>query len=143
MKTNILNIIIILFLFGCNSSKQKQTKIDLPIPPPPPTHISPPSEPPSFIPDLLDIKELQVNRLPHPFNLNGSLPFAVWADGKRLHLNSFQTKELAGFLGIKFEQPPNTKEIHNGEGWLRPFITPTNTYQANQPRNLPFNTEIR
>ena len=144
MKTNIINMIIILFLFGCNSSKQKQTKINLPIPPPPPVHILPPNKPPSFIPDLLEIKELQVNRIPAPLNVGGTLPFVVWADGRRLKLNANETKELAGFLGIEFEQPPNTKEIHSGEGWLFPYPTKNNnSNQANKPRNLPFNTEGR
>ena len=128
MKTNIINTIIILFLFGCNSNKQEQTKNNL------------------FVPNLLKVKELQVNRLPHPFNLNGSLPFAVWADGEKLNLSSSQTKELANYLGIKFEQPADTKEIHSGEGWLYPHPTPTNNNnnnQANKPQDFPFNTEIR
>jgi len=139
MKTNITNIIIILFLFGCNTSKQKEITMDLPIPPPPPVHLTPSTPPPSFVPDLSKIKELQINRIPHPLNVGGTLPFVVWADGKRLNLNSNQTKELASYLGIRFEQPPDTKEIHSGEGWLFPF--PTNTYQnqANKPR--PFDTE--
>jgi hypothetical protein len=143
MKTNIINIIIILFLLGCNSNKQKQTKIHLPTPPPPPIHLVPPNPPPSFIPDLLDIKELQVNRIPHPFNVNGNLPFVIWADGKRLHLNSLETKKLARFLGIEFEQPLNTKEIHNGEGWQRPFETSKNSYQVNKPETFSLDKEIR
>jgi len=132
MKTNIINIIISLFLFGCSSNKQKQTKIDTPTPP-------------VFVSDLLNAKELQINRLPHPFNLNGSVPFAVWADGKKLNLKPKQTIELARYLGIKFEQPPDTAEIHSGQGWLHPYPSPTNKNinQANKPQNLPFNTEIR
>lgn len=141
MKTNILNIIIILFLFGCNSSKQKQAKIELPNPPPPPIGIEPTSSPPAFIPNISEIKELQINRLPHPFNLDGALPFAVWADGERLSLNGKQAKELASYLGIEFTQPPNTAEIHNGQGWIYPYPTKQNKIQANKPPF--FNKTIR
>lgn len=144
MKANIINTIIILFLFGCNSNKQKQAKLDLPVPPPPPVHIKPSTPPPSFVPHLLEIKELQINRIPAPLNVGGTLPFVVWADGKRLELNSHETKELASYLGIEFEQPPNTKEIHSGQGWLFPYPTSKNyPNQANKPQDFPPNKEIR
>ena len=126
MKTNILNIIIILFLFGCNSSKQKQTTKVTPVP----------VDPTSLGVDLSKVKDLQVNRIPHPFNLDGRIPFAVWADGKKLNLQPKQTIELAKYLGIQFEQPANTAEIHNGEGWQYPYPTTMqpNPAQANMPQ---------
>lgn len=108
-----------LFLIGCSQKKVLLT-LDLPMPPPPPS-ILPPSLPPSFIPSLTDISEIQLNPIPHPFNINGELPFAVWIDGKRLPMNRKLSKDFANFLGLKFTQPKNTAEIHNGEGWLYPL----------------------
>lgn len=65
---------------------------------------------------------VQVNSLPHPFNLNGSMPYQVWVNGKRLPLNSERANEIVGLLDLEpFEQPEDTAEIHSGAGWLRPL----------------------
>lgn len=65
---------------------------------------------------------VQVNSLPHPFNLNGSMPYQVWVNGERLPLNSERAKEIVSLLDLEpFEQPKDTAEIHNGAGWLRPL----------------------
>ena len=86
-------------------------------PPPPPPNITPDSDPPNYIPDL---KNIQVNALPSPLNMNGNLPFAVWVDGKKLPMNSKQSQMIVKTLNIKFVEPKNTAEIHSGEGWLYP-----------------------
>jgi hypothetical protein len=65
--------------------------------------------------------EVQLNRVPHPFSINGSFGFVVWVDGQRLNLNSLQLKELTDFLEINYERPKDTQEIHGGEGWLVPL----------------------
>lgn len=122
MKTKTIYLLIVLFGFGCQTQKKQNTIINLPTPPPPPS-ITPPSPPPNFIPDLgklKQIKEIQINRLPHPFNLNGNNPYAIWVDGKRLALNSHEVKHLAEALNLHFTQPEDTAEIHNGEGWQYP-----------------------
>tara|TARA_Y100000589_G_C27093479_1_gene604944 strand:- start:763 stop:1113 length:351 start_codon:yes stop_codon:yes gene_type:complete len=67
------------------------------------------------------VSSMQINRLPHPFNLNGENPYAVWVDGKKLNLDKNQVKDLARSLNLKFEQPEDTAQIHNGEGWLFPI----------------------
>ena len=120
MKTKINYLFILLFVIGCQTNKTKQKITELPMPPPPPPSILPPSPPPNFIPDINNVKELQVNRLPHPFNVNGNIPYAVWVDGKRLALNSQEIKSLALALNLKFTQPEDTARIHSGEGWLFP-----------------------
>jgi hypothetical protein len=66
-------------------------------------------------------KEIQVNRLPHPFNVNGSMPFQVWVDGERLPLNSMAAKTIVDGLGLQFEQPKGTAALHSGAGWLQPL----------------------
>lgn len=101
---------------GCVTQKTVHNTV----PPPFPVLEGPTSPPPNFTPTF-PLSLMQVNRLPHPFNVNGSVPYAVWVDGKRLNLNPQQTKELTSFLNLKFEQPPNTAAIHAGEGWLFPI----------------------
>lgn len=133
MKTKINYLFILLFVIGCQTNKTKQKIAVLPIPaPPPPPSVSPPSPPPNFIPDINDVKELQVNRLPQPFNVNGYIPYAVWVDGKKLPLNSKELKALGLALNLKFTQPEDTAEIHSGEGWLFPKKLNKNTFP---PRN--------
>tara|TARA_B100001094_G_scaffold253969_1_gene252591 strand:+ start:59454 stop:59885 length:432 start_codon:yes stop_codon:yes gene_type:complete len=120
MKYNILLSIIL--LAGCNSSKLQEATLPEAPPPPPKVDFIPPA--PSFEPDLdlfaMKYKEIQINRLPHPFNLNGSMPYAIWVDGKKLKLSPKETRNLAETLNLKFEQPEDTAEIHSGEGWLFP-----------------------
>tara|TARA_Y100001938_G_scaffold116925_1_gene161162 strand:+ start:116 stop:514 length:399 start_codon:yes stop_codon:yes gene_type:complete len=119
MKVN--SWLFFLFLIGC-SPKETPLVFDIPIPPPPPPpSIVPSSVPPQFTPSFSDVAEIQVNPIPHPFNLNGELPFAVWVDGKLLPLDRKSSKDVANFLGLKFTQPEDTAEIHNGEGWLYPL----------------------
>jgi len=65
--------------------------------------------------------EIQVNRLPHPFNVDGHLPYQVWVDGERLELNSPAARTIIKTLNLKFEQPEDTAEIHSGAGWLKPL----------------------
>ena len=111
MKTKIIYLFIVLFVCGCQTQKKQKTTINIPSPPP------------SFTPSLAklqQIKEIQINRLPHPFNLNGNNPYAIWVDGKRLALNSNEVRHLAEALNLHFTQPEDTAEIHNGEGWQYP-----------------------
>jgi len=64
---------------------------------------------------------IQVNRIPHPFNLNGRLPFQVWVDGEQVPLDINEVKDMIEVLNIKFTQPKDTKEIHSGAGWIFPY----------------------
>jgi len=94
--------------------------------PPPPPNIKPPSSAPNFTPSLGAISEIQINRIPHPFDMNGEIPFSVWVDGKRSQLSNTQIKQLAKSLNIKSQAPNNTAKIHSGEGWIYPFKTSDN-----------------
>ena len=115
-------IVPLALLCGCNHSNQVIEAIDYPIPPPPPPpNIMPSSAPPNFKPDITELAEVQINPIPHPFNLDGSRPYAVWVNGERLPLNNVQIRALAQSLNLKFEQPENTAKIHNGEGWQYPL----------------------
>lgn len=69
---------------------------------------------------------VQVNSLPHPFNLNGSMPYQVWVNGKRLPLNGDKANKIVELLDIgPFEQPEDTGEIHSGAGWMFPLPVQT------------------
>lgn len=124
------HIFLSLVLCGCSPTK-KDVVLSEPfappspppnmLPPNPPPNIRPPSPPPNFIPNISDVAEVQINPIPHPFNLNGSIPYAVWVNGERLPLNSIEIRALAKSLNLNFEQPKNTAKIHNGEGWLFPL----------------------
>ena len=118
-----MKVLILFFFFyllvGCPVTQVSQDDVyEFPIPPPHPPTILPPHPPPAFTPSL---KEIQVNRLPHPFNVNGTMPYQVWVDGERLPLNSHEAIAIAESLNLKFVQPRDTAEIHSGEGWIRPF----------------------
>ena len=117
-----LNWLTLLFVIGCKSSKLEE-EIDLPIPPPPslPKHFLIPTTPPNFTPNVEEVFEIQINPIPHPLNVNGNIPYVVWLNGEKLILSPKQVRELAYSLNIEYKQPEDTAEIHNGQGWLRPF----------------------
>ena len=60
-------------------------------------------------------QEIQVNRLPHPFNVNGMIPYQVWVDGKHVPLGSEMCRVITEALNLKFVQP---EQQHNC--WLEP-----------------------
>ena len=65
---------------------------------------------------------IQVNSLPHPFNLDGSLPYQIWVDGERLPLRGEMVDKIIELLDLgEFKQPKDTAEIHNGAGWMFPL----------------------
>ena len=72
-------------------------------------------------PKTISLPEIQVNRLPHPLNVNGMLPYQVWVDGERLKLNGPEAKSIIKALDLNFTQPDDTPELHAGAGWLFPL----------------------
>lgn len=70
----------------------------------------------------MDDSGVQVNSLPHPFNLNGRMPYQVWVNGEALPLNGDKANQIVELLDLgPFEQPENTADIHSGAGWQRPL----------------------
>ena len=111
-----ISILFCIVLVGCKHSKVNTSFF--PPPPPPPPNIFPTTTPPNYIPKF---KNIQVNTIPHPFNVNGQLPFAVWIDGQRLPINSSESRMIVKTLDVEFKQPKSTAQIHQGEGWLYPL----------------------
>ncbi len=111
---------LLFFLFGCSSKRGKVIDLDIPPPPPPPS-VLPSSAPPNFIPPVGKLINIQVNPIPAPFNLDGSIPYAIWVNGKLLPMSPKLSTDVARALNLNFTQPKNTAKIHNGEGWLHPL----------------------
>ena len=95
-------------------------ELNIPAPPPPPS-FTPSSAPPSFTPPIEQLINIQVNPIPHPFNLNGAMPYAIWINGEQLPMSPRLSQSIATALGLEFSQPKNTAKIHSGEGWLYPL----------------------
>ncbi len=116
-----ISLLIFAFaFFGCSNKKGKVIDLDIPPPPPPPS-LLPPSAPPNFEPPIDQLINIQVNPIPHPFNLNGTIPYAIWVNGEPLPMNYSLSQSIAKALSLEFKQPKNTAQIHNGEGWLYPL----------------------
>ena len=65
---------------------------------------------------------IQVNSLPAPFNINGTMPYQVWVNGERLPLKSQQADKIVELLDLgEFQQPADTAELHGGAGWITPL----------------------
>ena len=110
--------IFLFVLFGCRQSDQIVGS-DFPPPPPPPSLLPPP--PPNFTPTKQSVLNIQVNPIPHPFNLNGTIPYAIWVNGKPLPMSYDLSQNVAQALRLEFKQPKDTAKIHSGEGWLYPL----------------------
>lgn len=127
---------MLLLLCSCQHKSQDVESFDFNAPPPPPPpNILPPSAPPNFKPNALELAEIQINPLPHPFNLDGRMPYAVWVNGERMRLNSEETRNLAKALNLKFEQPKDTAEIHNGAGWQYPLVLKNGSKNTNSRKH--------
>ena len=85
----ILFFIFITLFFGCYSQKKQSVRHQ------------------NFIPPPQNATEIQINPIPHPFNVNGTSPFAVWLDGKRLPLDNSEIIKLTNSLNIKYQAPNN------------------------------------
>jgi len=118
-KLKMRNSFLLLFIvltFSCQTKTQQ-----FPKPPPPPPNLIPPTPPPNFTPSFKKLSEIQINAIPHPFSLNGELPFSVWINGKRTRMSNHEIKVLAHSLNIKYKRPTDTAQIHMGAGWVYPL----------------------
>lgn len=68
----------------------------------------------------ISFTEIQINPIPHPLNLNGSIPYVIWIDGKRARLNPGEVRKLAVSLGLPLNVR-GTPEMHAGAGWHQPL----------------------
>jgi len=98
--------IIFIFLFGCHAHKERSKPLpDLP------RHFLIPTDSPKY--------DVQINPVPFPLNIGGE--YVVWLNKKRVVLDRNQLNTLIAELNLPTERPKDTAQIHNGDGWLRPF----------------------
>ena len=123
MKTRSLYIIFLLFFSGCESSKVKTSDFDMETfqTPPPPPLISPTTPAPNFTPNMAGLSEVQINEIPHPFNLNGHIPCVIWVNGKRLNISPQEAQKLAQAVDLSSRQKIHASKLHSGEGWVKPL----------------------
>ena len=115
--------IYFVLLAGCNSFDRGSCRlksINLDLPPPPP-FFSPSSLAPNFISNFSDFKQIQINNVPHPFNINGYLPCSVWINGEKVDLTPTQAQSLAKILNLKSYPAIDDQKLHEGIGWLQPL----------------------
>ena len=110
MKMRSLYIIFLLFFVGCESSKIEVANIDfdkLEAPPLPPLML-PTTPAPNFTPNIVKLSEVQINEIPHPFNLDGHIPCVIWV-------------KLAKAVDLTSRPKIHASKLHSGEGWIKPL----------------------
>ena len=116
-----LYCICFLFFLGCETPQTKNSNSDLAflemIPPPPPNHF-PPNPAPTFTPNSSHLAQIQINEIPHPFNLNGHMPCAVWVNGRRLNITPIQAQNVANAVNLDSRPKIAPSKLHAGIGWL-------------------------
>jgi hypothetical protein len=123
MKVSSLYIIFLLFFIGCESSKTEVSNIDfskLELPPPPPLML-PTTPVPNFTPNIVKSSQVQINEIPHPFNLNGHIPCVIWVNGKRLNISPLEAQKLAKAVDLSSRPKIHASKLHSGEGWTNPL----------------------
>ena len=100
---------IALLLVGCNHhNKIKVEGVDYPSLPP---HV------------------IEINDVPHPFNLNNYNSYIVWVNGKRVDIPLEKKNALIALVGAKNIAPVSDEDIHNGDGWLRPLYPDRESFE--------------
>jgi hypothetical protein len=126
MKMHSLYCICLLLFLGCETPQTKNLNNDLTflemIPPPPPNY-SPPAPAPTFIPSFEHLAQIQINEIPHPFNLNGHMPCAVWVNGRRLDITPTQAQNLANAVNLSSQPKISPSKLHAGIGWIEALPT--------------------
>ena len=63
---------------------------------------------------LLPQTLIEINSIPHPFNVNGIHPYVVWVNGQRVDLPRDEVLSLINKIGAENIKPPSNKDIHLG-----------------------------
>ena len=126
MKMHSLYCICFLFFWGCETPKTETLNPESAflemIPPPPPDHF-PPNPAPTFVPRSDHLHQIQINEIPHPFNLNGHMPCAVWVNGRRIDITPTQAQNLANAVNLNSQPKISPSKLHAGIGWLEALPT--------------------
>ena len=63
---------------------------------------------------------IEINSVPHPFDLAGNNPYVVWMNGKRVKLPKQDLSELVSKVGEENIPEIDSSDIH--KGWLFPHF---------------------
>ena len=102
--------IFLILLSGCHHIKKEKVieGVDYPIVPP---HV------------------IEINKVPHPFNLNNFNEYIVWVNGKKVSMQRDQKNALIALVGARNITPVSDADIHNGDGWLRPLYPDRKSFE--------------
>lgn len=104
-------LILLSILFsGCHHFKKENTRegVDYPVVPP---HV------------------IEINKVPHPFNLNNFNEYVVWVNGKKVVMERNDKNALIALVGARNIAPVSDEDIHNGDGWLRPLYPDRKSFE--------------
>tara|TARA_A200000159_G_scaffold54006_1_gene50036 strand:- start:17577 stop:17933 length:357 start_codon:yes stop_codon:yes gene_type:complete len=106
-------IITLIFLASCNHTQKQIHKTQ-----------ETPQIPPNLPPHVIEI-----NSVPHPFNLNGGNPYVVWVNGQRVNLTLNQKKDLINIIKAENIKPVSEEDLHSGDGWLNPLYPSRKSFE--------------
>jgi hypothetical protein len=64
---------------------------------------------------------IEINDVPHPFNLNNTNQYVIWINGKKVKVKNKDKQAIVALVGASNIKPVTDEDIHNGNGWLRPL----------------------
>jgi hypothetical protein len=63
---------------------------------------------------------IEVNSVPHPFDLNGRAPYVLWVNGVRIDVSNEDLSYFISRIGADNIKPTESQDIH--QGWLWPNL---------------------
>jgi hypothetical protein len=106
-------MITLFFIAGCNHTQKEMHKAE-----------ESPQVPPNLPPHVIEI-----NSVPHPFNLGGYEPYVVWVNGQRINLTLNQKKDLINIIKAENIKPVSEADLHSGDGWLHPLYPSRKSFE--------------
>jgi len=79
-------------------------------------------------------KVIEINSVPFPFNINGTQPYVIWVNGRRVNMPHKDIKSLVNKIGKDNIKRADLKDIHRG--WLYSYFkgNPTNELNGKRER---------
>ena len=77
---------------------------------------------------------IEINSVPFPFNINGTQPYVVWINGRRVDMPNKDVMILVSKIGKENIKTAKSKDIHRG--WLYSYFKgdPSNELNTKKER---------
>ena len=75
----------------------------------------------AYFPEKSKDNEIQINKVPFPFNLNDYTPYIVFVNGERANLSAQQSQHLAKILNLETNGSKTAAFRLSTDGWIRPY----------------------